>query len=171
MNRKWIAVTVACTLLVLGTATLSFAKYGKGRAGQGPLGMLGFGGERAIAEMETRLKLTPEQSQQVRQILTGQREKMFEDFGAGRENRQALVREIFKDNPNQAEIQKRVAALQQRHAEMLKQVVATGLEINKVITPEQRTELNKVIEERMLVGEKMRERFRERRGQPAPQND
>ena len=170
MKRKWMAVAVACALIVLATATVSFAKYGKGRGGHGPLGMLGFGGERMIAELETRLKLTPEQSQQLRQVVSSQKQKAFADFESGRDNRQALVREIFKDNPNQAEIQKRVAALQQQHAQMLNQVVSAGLDINKVFTPEQRVEMNRILDERAEVRSRMRERMQQRRGQ-APQND
>lgn len=171
MNRKWIAVTVAALLLVLTSAGVAAAKYGKHRGGGG-FGMFGFGGERAIAEMEVRLKLTPEQSQKVREMVSSQREKMFSEFQARRENHQALVREIFKDNPNQAEIQKRVAAIKQQQAATIDQLVASGLQLNQVLTSEQRTELNQVFDEREAVRDRMRSRMQERmQKRQAPQQD
>ena len=159
MNRRWLVLAAVIAILVLGSGTIAFARYGHGRGGYG------WHGEWAMARMEARLKLTPDQSRQMREIVSSQKLKLFDQFSAGRDNRQALIKEIFKDNPNQAEIQKRVAAIQQQHSDMLNQVVAAGTQLNKVLTPEQRVEMQKVIDERMQAGEKMRQRMRERRAQ------
>ena len=165
MNTKWIGIAAAA-LLVLGSGTVAFAKFA-GRAGH-----MGMFGEWKMAQLEARLKLTPEQSKQMRDIVGARREKLMSDFDAGRDDRQALVREIFKDHPSQAEIQKRVSAIQERHNAMLSQLVASGQDFNKTLTPEQRAEMQKIIDEQIQVGNKMREHRRqhgmEREGQPEP---
>jgi Spy/CpxP family protein refolding chaperone len=147
-------------VLVVGSA---FAKRGH-RRGHGLFG------EFSIAQLEARLKLTPEQSQQVRNIISSQRSQMKERFGSGGNTRQELVQQIFSDNPNQAEIQKRLADLQQQHAQMLNQLVASGLEVNKVLTPEQRAELQKALEEKAQARAKMRERMRQHWSEQQPEN-
>lgn len=166
MSRKWVAIAAAA-LLVLGSGSLAYAKFA-GRAGH--MGHMGWFGEWKMAQLEARLKLTPEQSKQMRDIVAARRTKLVNDFDAGRDDRRALVREIFKDNPSQAEIQKRVSAIQERQNAMVSQVVAAGLEFNKTLTPEQRVEMQRVIDEQIQVGDKMREYRRrhmmEGEGQP-----
>ena len=158
MTRKWIGIAAAA-LLVLGSGSVAFAKYA-GRAGH--MGHMGMFGEWKMAQLEARLKLTPEQSKQMRDLVASRRTKLMEDFDAGRDDRRALVREIFKDNPSQAEIQKRVSAIQERQAAMVSQLVAAGQEFNKTLTPEQRVEMQKVIDEHIQVADKMREHKRRR---------
>ena len=160
MTKKWVGIA-AVAVLVLGSGTLAFARFA-GRGGHG--GGMGMFGAWRMAQLETRLKLTPEQSKQMRDLMTARREKMKGDFAAGRDDRQALAREIFKDNPNQAEIQKRVSAIQERHNAMLSQLVASGQEFNKTLTAEQRVEMQKMIDEHAQMGDKMRE-HRGQRGQ------
>jgi Spy/CpxP family protein refolding chaperone len=53
--------------------------------------------------------------------------------------------------------------MQEHHAQMLQRMVATGLEINAVLTPEQRAELQKMMAEHKRVRETMRQRMQERR--------
>lgn len=157
MTRKWVGIMAAATvalLLVLGSGSLAFAKFAQGAGHMRHMGMFG---EWKMAQLEARLKLTPEQSKQMHDLVAARHEKLMGDFGAGRDDRQALVREIFKDNPNQAEIQKRVSAIQERHNAMLNQLVATGQDFNKTLTPEQRVEMQKIIDEHAQVGDKMRE--------------
>jgi len=163
MTKKWvgIAAAVAVAVLVLGSGTVAFAKFA-GRGGR--MGHMGMFGGWKMAQLETRLKLTPEQSKQMRDIFSARREKMKGDFDAGRDDRQALVREVFKDNPSQAEIQKRVSAIQERHNAMLSQLVASGQEFNKSLTAEQRVEMQKIIDEHAQMRDKMRE-HRGQRGQ------
>jgi len=153
MTRKWIGIA-AVAVLVLGSGTVAFARFA-GRAGH--MGRMGMFGAWKMAQLEARLKLTPEQSKQMRDIVAARRETLKSDFDAGRDDRQALMREIFKDNPNQAEIQKRVSAIQERHNAMLSQLVASGQDFNKTLTSEQRTEMQKIIDEQIQVGNKMRQ--------------
>lgn len=153
MTKKWIAIA-AVALLVLGTGSVAFARFA-GRAGH--MGRMGMFGEWKMAQLEARLKLTPEQSKQMRDIVAARHQKLRGDFDAGRDDRQALIREIFKDNPSQAEIEKRVSAIQERHNAMLSQLVASGQEFNKTLTAEQRAEMQKIIDEQVQVGNKMRE--------------
>lgn len=167
MSRKWVGIAAAA-VLVLGTGTLAFARYA-GRAGH--MGHMGMFGAWKMAQLEARLKLTPEQSKQMRDIVSARHDKLRGDFDAGRDDRQALVREIFKDNPNQAEIQKRVSAIQERHNAMLSQLVASGQEFNKTLTSEQRAEMQKIIDEQIQVADKMRERRRQHRMQHPSQPD
>jgi len=169
MTRKWvgIAAAVAVAVLVLGSGTVAFAKYA-GRGGR--MGHMGMFGAWKMAQLETRLKLTPEQSKQMRDLVAARHSKLRGDFDAGRDDRQALVREVFKDNPSQAEIQKRVSAIQERHNAMLSQLVASGQEFNKTLTTEQRVEMQKIIDEHIQVGDKMRagraQRRMQRQSQP-----
>lgn len=153
MTKKWVAIA-AVGLLVLGTGSVAFARFA-GRAGH--MGHMGMFGEWKMAQLEARLKLTPEQSKQMREIVAARRDKLRGDFDAGRDDRQALMREIFKDNPSQAEIQKRVSAIQERHNAMLSQLVTAGQDFNKTLTSEQRAEMQKIIDEHIQVGNRMRE--------------
>ena len=157
MTKKWVAIA-AVALLVVGTGSVAFARFA-GRAGH--MGHMGMFGEWKMAQLEARLKLTPEQSKQMREIVESRHEKLRGDYDAGRDDRQALVREIFKDNPSQAEIQKRVSAIQERHSAMLNQLVAAGQDFNKTLTSEQRAEMQKIIDEHIQVGNKMREHRRQ----------
>lgn len=168
MSKKWVAIA-AVALLVLGTGSVAFAKFA-GRAGH--RGHMGMFSEWKMAQLEARLKLTPEQSKKMHEIVESRRDKLRGDFGAGRDDRQALVREIFKDNPNQAEIEKRVSAIQERHNAMLSQLVAAGQDFNKTLTSEQRAEMQKIIDEHIQVGNKMREHRHQhmgRWGQESPE--
>ncbi|MGH9492245.1 MAG: Spy/CpxP family protein refolding chaperone [Terriglobales bacterium] len=158
MSKKWVAI-VAAALLVLGSGSVAYARFA-GRAGH--MGHMGMFGEWKMAQLEVRLKLTPEQSKQMRDIVASRRTKLVEDFDAGRDDRRALVREIFKDNPSQAELQKRVSAIQERQNAMVSQIVAAGLDFNKTLTPEQRVEMQRIIGEQIQVGDKMREHRRQR---------
>ena len=166
MTKKWIGIAVV-GLLVLGSGSLAFARFA-GRAGHG--GGMGMFGAWKMAQLEARLKLTPEQSKQMHDIMAARHERLRGDFDAGRDDRQALVREIFKDNPSQAEIQKRVSAIQERHNAMLSQLVTAGQDFNKTLTSDQRAEMQKIIDEQVQVGNKMREHHgrhgMHREGQP-----
>jgi len=166
--KKWIIATVA--LLVI--ATVAFAAAGRGRRVHGEMGGMGWLHGMGLARLEARLKLTPEQSTQIRQIAHTEKQRMFQRWGSGADNRNALMKEIFRDNPNQAEITRRVQTLLQEHTQMLNQLVAAGLEVNKVLTPEQRAELQQVVDENAQAAQRMRERAlqrRQERQQAAPQ--
>ncbi len=161
MRSKWMKLAAVAMVLALAGGTFVYARAQ--HAGHGPGG--GWIGERMFARMEARLKLTPEQSQQVRGIFEAQRAKMGEQFKGGRADRDALMKAVFSDNPNQAEIQKQIAALQQQHAKMLQDMVAAGLQVNQVLTVEQRAELLKAVDEQRQAGERFRERMKQRKAE------
>ncbi|MGH9510003.1 MAG: Spy/CpxP family protein refolding chaperone [Terriglobales bacterium] len=169
MNR-WKRAAAVTLAVALAGGTYMFAKAGRG--GHGPGGG-GFISERMFARLETRLNLSPEQSTQVRGIFEAQRAKMKEQFAAGHGEHDAIFKSVFTDNPNQAAIQQQLTAMKQKHAQMLDEMVATGLQINQVLTSEQRTELLKAMDEKKEAGrrfhERMQQRKAEREGQ-TPQN-
>ncbi|MGH9580789.1 MAG: Spy/CpxP family protein refolding chaperone [Terriglobales bacterium] len=165
MTKRWMVAGALVAAAGLTFGTMAFAKRHRGPGG---MGMFGGG---MLAQMETRLKLTPEQTQQVKSILAAQRSRMKEQMGGRHEDHSALVQAIFSDNPNPAAIQAQVTALQQKHAQMLAEMVGTGVEINKVLTSEQRAELLQAMNEKQEMRGKMREHFKQRRerGTPAPE--
>ena len=165
MKSKWIKLATVAMVVALAGGTFLYANAQHGRHGPGR----GWISERMFAHMEARLKLTPEQSNQVRGIFEAQRAKMGEQFKGGRAERDALLKSVFSDNPNQAEIQKQIAALQQQHAQMLQDMVATGLQVNSVLTAEQRAELLKAMDEHRQAGERFRERMKQRKAEQAGQ--
>ena len=131
MNR-WKRVAAVTLAVALAGGTYMFAKAA--HSGHGPGGG-GFLSERMFAHLETRLKLTTEQSDQVRSIFEAQRAKMKEQFAGGRGENDALFKAVFSDNPNQSEIQAQLTALKQKHARMLDEMVGAGLQVNQVLTP------------------------------------
>ena len=162
MKSRWMKLAAVAMAVALAGGTFVYAKAQHGRHGPGGGGFLS---ERMFAHMEARLNLTPEQSQQVRGIFEAQRAKMKEQFTGGRGDREALMKAVFSDNPNQAEIQKQVTALERKHAQMLQQMVDTGLQVNKVLTPEQRAEFLKAMDEHRQAGERFRERMKQRKAE------
>jgi Spy/CpxP family protein refolding chaperone len=174
MNRKVLAAWIAVVVMVVFAAGIAIAQRGPRHGGPGaggPGGMLGMFGGRMLAHIEARLNLTDAQTQQIRQITQQQREQAKQKFD--RDAHEALMRQVFSDNPNQAEIQKLTQQLQQQHAQMLQQLVSTGAQINQVLNAEQRAELQEMIAEHHQVREKMKQRREERRQQrqqkPLPQ--
>lgn len=161
--KKW-SVIAALLVLVIGTASIASAR----RGGHGGMGK-GFFGEFNFAKIEARLKLTPQQSDQIRGIVRSERERHVSQFEAGGNNRHELMKAIFAENPNQGEINNRIEAMVKQHEQMLRQMAATGTEVNKVFTPEQRAEVQRMLDENAQAASKMRERMKqrmqERRGQ------
>ena len=155
MRKGWAIAAVA--VLLVGSA-LAVARMGRAMH----RGHFGFMQERALTALEVRLKLTPEQSKQLRDLVQSRREMLRDQFEAGKADRRALVTEIFKDNPSQEEIQKRIAAIQERQAAQLNSMVQAGLEFNKSLTPEQRAEMNKILAEHFEVADRMHQRMQER---------
>jgi Spy/CpxP family protein refolding chaperone len=159
MKKTWAIVAVAVVLL--GSAgALAAARYGRGHMGMG--GGMGFMHERMLAQVEVRLKLTPEQSKQLHDLMGSRRQAMREQFQANQADHRALMQEIFKDNPSQEEIQKRLSAIQERRATMMNDMVQAGLQFNKSLTPEQRAEMNKMLAEHFEVADRMHSRMQER---------
>ena len=160
MNRRVLVALVAVVLMVVLGAGFAFAQRGH-RGKHGVRGDMGLLGGRMFAHLEARLNLTPEQSQQIKQIREQQREEMKQQMD--RSAHEALIRAMFSDNPNQAEIQKLTQQLQQQHAARLNQMVTAAAQINQVLTPEQRAEFQKVLSEHQQVRQKMKQQREERR--------
>jgi len=150
MKKKTLGIVLAA-MLSLGAIAAVGAEVGEhhgGRHGRG--GMRGHEGMFMGKDMQERLNLTEDQKAKLKQMHERQREQMKAQFakGEGRADHQALMQEVFKDNPNQAAIQQRVAEMQQRQAAALSARVAAMQEFNSILTPQQRSELQKLMAER-----------------------
>ena len=158
MTKKIWAIVAAAVVLAGSAGAVAAARYGRGHMGGG----MGFMHERMLAQVEVRLKLTPEQSKQLRELMASRRDLMREQMQAGQADRRALVTEVFKDNPSQEEIRKRLSAMQERQTAMMNQMVDAGLQFNKSLNPEQRAEMNKMLAEHFEVADRMHQRMQER---------
>ena len=159
MTKKIWAIVAAAVVLVGSAGAVAVARYGHGHMRHGEMGFMG---ERGLAQMEVRLKLTPEQSKQLRELMASRRDLMRQQMQAGQADRRALLTEVFKDNPSQEEIQKRLSAMQERQTAMMNQMVQAGLEFNKSLSPEQRAEMNRMLAEHFEVADRMHQRMQER---------
>ena len=150
MKKKTIGIVLAAMLSLGAVAAVGAEvaeQHGHGRHGRG-----GMRGEMFMGkDMQQRLNLTPDQKAKMEQMHQRQREQMKAQFAEGAQNgggHQALMQEIFKDNPNPAVIQQRVAEMQQRQAAALTAHVAAMQEFNSILTPDQRGEMQKLMAER-----------------------
>jgi protein CpxP len=148
MKKKTIGIVLAAMLSLgaLGAVAAEVAEHhGHGRGGR-----MGRHGMFMGKDMASRLNLTEDQKAKLKQMHERQREQMKSQFAEGREGagQQALAQEIFKDNPNAAAIQQRVAEMQQRQGAMLTARVQAMQEFNSILTPEQRGEMQKMMAER-----------------------
>jgi len=157
MSRKWIAVIVVASVIA-GTTAFAAVRHGRAPvAGAFPF-LRGVG----FLKLQARLNLSADQTQQIKQIVKSERMKRIGQGRDGAQDQQALIKSIFADNPNQTEIQQRVQAIQEQQAKMLQELVATGLQVNKVFTPEQRAELQRMMDENAQVRAKMRQKMAQR---------
>jgi Spy/CpxP family protein refolding chaperone len=164
MKQKWIVIVMVVALFA--TAGFAFGKRG-GHGGKGGFGLLG---GKNFAELEARLKLTPEQSSQLQAIAQQGREQMKAQHEGNRgDGRQALMKQIFSDNPNQGEINRLVNEMKQEQAAQLDAMVAAGAQANKVLKPQQRAELQQMLDEKAAMRKNMRERMKQKRGEQGSQ--
>jgi Spy/CpxP family protein refolding chaperone len=161
---KWIvALTVVLALTIAGIAFAQAGHEGgfRGHGGHGGPGF-GFGPGMHFEQLAARLNLTAE------------KQHMEENRGQGQASvdaHDALAKELFKDQPNQAEIQKQLTVLQQDQARRMSEWVATAQEMNKVLTPDQRAEAQKIIDEQRTARANMREKMKERHQQREQKKD
>jgi Spy/CpxP family protein refolding chaperone len=89
--------------------------------------------------------------------------------------RATLAKQIFTDRPDQAAIQKNADQLKQQLSAMIDQYVKAGLQINGVLTSDQRVEVQKIITEHQQLAERRRARQQHRMhpsgGQPSATPD
>jgi Spy/CpxP family protein refolding chaperone len=159
--KKYIGFVLAA---VLGLGTLAVAAdvaehHGRHRGMRGEM-MMGLNPH----DLE-RLNLTADQKQKLDGIRKSQREQMRSQFQSTAQEHQALMAEIYKDNPNPAEIQKHLATIQQAQAAMFNQRVQALVTFSQSLTPEQRAEMQKVLAEHAQRREQMRQKWEQRQQQ------
>jgi Spy/CpxP family protein refolding chaperone len=81
--------------------------------------------------------------------------------------RATLAKQIFTDRPDQAAIQKNADQLKQQLSAMIDQYVKAGLQINGVLTSDQRVEVQKIITEHQQLAERRRARWQQHRAHPS----
>ena len=173
MKKKTLGIVLAAMLSLGAVAAVGAEvaeRHGHGRHGQRG-GMRG--GMFMGKDMQDRLNLTEDQKAKLKQMHERQREQMKSQFAEGPQGaagHQALMQEVFKDNPNQAAIQQRVAEMQQRQAAALNARVAAMQEFNSVLTPQQRGELQKVMAERAQKMQEWKAKRAERHQQKQQEN-
>ena len=172
MKKKTIGIVLAAMLSLGAIAAVGAEvaeQHGHGRHGRG--GMRG--GMFMGKDMQERLNLTEDQKAKLKQMHERQREQMkgqFAEGGQGPGGHQALMQEVFKDNPNQAAIQQRVAEMQQRQAAALNARVAAMQEFNSILTPAQRGEMQKLMAERAQKMQEWKAKRGERHQQKQQEN-
>jgi Spy/CpxP family protein refolding chaperone len=75
--------------------------------------------------------------------------------------RATLAKQIFVDQPDQAAIQKNADQLKQQLSTMIDEYVKAGLQINGVLSSEQRAEVQKIIAERQELARRREARWHE----------
>ncbi len=164
--KKYLGIVLAA---VLGVGTLAVAAdvaEHHGHHGRGGM-MMGLNPH----DLE-RLNLTADQKQKLDDIRKSQREQMRAQFQSVRADHQALMAEIYKDNPNQAVIQQHLAAIQQQQAAMFNQRVQALMAFSQSLTPEQRAQMQQIMAEHQQKREQMRQKWEQKqqeKQQPAPQ--
>ena len=155
--KKYLGIVLAA---VLGVGTLAVAADVAGHHGHhGRHGgmMMGLNSH----DLE-RLNLTAEQKQKLDDMRKSQREQMRAQFQQTASEHQALMAEIYKDNPNQAAIQQHLAAIQQQQAAMFNQHVQAMVAFSQSLTPEQRTQMQQIMAEHQQRREEMRQKWQQK---------
>ncbi|MFB3916294.1 MAG: Spy/CpxP family protein refolding chaperone [Terriglobales bacterium] len=170
MTRRLLTVAGVLVIAMAGAVAL----YGHGQRGRYQGQAYGdWWHQLATGKLQERLKLSSEQVDRIKEIAKTGREKFFQLSSSAAENRQALMKELFRDKPDANEINRRIQALQQVQASQLTELVNRAGEVNKVLTPEQRTELQRIMAERAQAAsqrrEHRRERWMQRNAPPAPE--
>jgi len=156
-RTSWIALSVC--VIVLGAAIAGVAAYERDRPG---LGM-----HMRFERLAVRLKLTSAQESQIKADLKQARTNARPEIDSMRNLRATLAKQIFTDRPDQAAIQKNADQLKQQLSAMIDQYVKAGLEINGVLTSDQRVEVQKIITEHQQLAERRRARRQQHRTQPS----
>ncbi len=162
MYRKLLSLAQV-VLLVLAFCAAAFAQRGPGMLRQF-----------ASPRVQARLNLSADQVKQIQQVIQAQRANVPKPaasaVNAGQEH-QALLKDIFTDTPDQEKIQQHVAALNQfaaaqaqQHSARLNQAISTMLEINKILTSEQRAEFQRMLDENVRARQIRMHRMMGRRG-------
>lgn len=122
----WTALLVVAVLA--GTSAIVNAQRGERRRGFGPYGSLTFG-----------VELTQEQRDQIRAIVTEERQQRSKPDGAADINRQ-LDLELLADVPDLAKVDSLRAQMVETHQSMLQKRIEMRKRVAEVLTPEQRAQ-------------------------------
>jgi len=116
------------------------------------------------------LKLTQEQRSQIKQVLNTSRQanqQLAEDV---RQLREDLREELLALNPDTAKIQQIQASIAEKDAALEKARVEAMIQVNELLTPEQREQLKKASAERKQERQdRIQERVKDRQNKRAPQ--
>ena len=154
MTRKlWMGMFVC--VIVLGAAVAGVAAYEHEHGGPG-MGM-----RMRFERLAVRLKLTSAQESQIKADLKQARTNARPAIDSMRNMRATLAKQIFVDQPDQAAIRKNADQLKQQLSTMIDEYVKAGLQINGVLSSEQRAEVQKIIVERQTLAERQRARWHE----------
>ena len=148
-RKLWIGVFVC--VIVLGAAIGGVAAYEHGGAGMRM--------HMRFERLAVRLKLSSAQESQIRADLKQARTNARPEIDSMRSLRATLAKQIFTDQPDQTAIQKNAGELKQQLSAMIDEYVKAGLQINGVLSPEQRAEVQKIIVERQTLAERRRARW------------
>jgi len=150
MTRKTIAALAATALLVPALLVA---------AGRGPRTPQLHGlAQRAIE----RLDLTPEQVQDVREILASHKQELTVELTRIKETRGTMFDAIHAEAYNEAAIRNAAAAVGRAEADLAVTRGQIAQEVRQVLTPEQREEAKEMLSDARAFVEGMADRMRER---------
>lgn len=145
-----IAALAAATLLI---PALLFAAARAPRAGSGP----------ALAQrVVERLELTPEQVQDIREILASHKQELTAELARVKQTRSQLFSAVHAETFNEAAIRSAAAAAGRAEAELAVTRGQIVQEVRAVLTPEQWEEAQQMLADARAFVEGMIEHFRER---------
>lgn len=150
-RKLWIGLAVG--VIVCGAAVAGVAAY---EHGEGGMGM-----HMRFERLAVRLKLTSAQESQIKADLKQARTSARPEVQSMRNMRATLAKQIFTDHPDQAAIQKNAEQLKQQLSMLIDDYVKAGMQINSVLTTDQRAEVQKIIVERQELARRRQARWHE----------
>lgn len=150
MNRKKIAA-LALTVLLLPTLVLA--------AGRGPRVPRGEGLAQRVVE---RLELTPEQVQDIREILASHKGELTAEIARVRQARSQMFEAIHAPTFNEAAIRNASAAVGRAETELAVTRGQIVQEVRQVLTPEQREEAQEMLADARAFIEELIARWKDR---------
>lgn len=115
------------------------------------------------------IKLTQEQRAQIKQILNTSRQANQQLAENVRQLREDLRNELFAINPDTAKIQQIQASIAEKDAALEKARMEAMIQVNELLTPEQREQLKKVnAEQKQDRKDRVQERGKDRQNKQMP---
>src|SRR5262245_24423248 len=152
-----IVVAVASTF-----ALVAMARPGPGPGGPGEMGLWS---GRHLERMLGSVNATPEQRDQIKQITQAAAADLKAQHQAGRELRERSLQLFTQPTVDANAVEALRQQMLQQHDQTSRRVSQAMLDISRVLTPEQRTQLASQLQKR---GEAMRRHMQERQHHRAP---